>query len=158
MIHHIYANQSNIGDWLSALGIQSLLPSVNVVEPFCDEPFTPDTLAALSECAADDFVIIGGGGLFMDYFTIGRGVMLAWPLSSERFAPPFHLFYGLRWSHGLISELHWITLLSELFFVGVLFFGLRYYERRRAGGQRSEEHGPRGPRRGGAGGARAPGL
>lgn len=69
MIHHIYANRSNVGDWLSARGIQSLLAPHNVTEHLCDEPFVPETIAALSRTTAEDFIIIGGGGLFMDYFT-----------------------------------------------------------------------------------------
>jgi polysaccharide pyruvyl transferase WcaK-like protein len=68
MIHHVYANQSNAGDWLSAQGIQSLLGIRAVQEHFCDEPFVDGTIAALSEAGPDDFIIIGGGGLFMDYF------------------------------------------------------------------------------------------
>ncbi len=65
--------------------------------------------------------------VFMDFFTVGRGVMVFWPISSERIQPPFHLFYGLRWSDGVISERHFITLASELCFVVVLFFGVRLY-------------------------------
>ena len=68
MIHHVYANQSNVGDWLSARGIQSLLAPRAVTEHFCDEPFVPETIAALNQATKDDFIIIGGGGLFMDYF------------------------------------------------------------------------------------------
>lgn len=68
MIHHVYANQSNVGDWLSAQGIQSLLAPLAVTEHFCDEPFVPATLAALSKAGSEDFIVIGGGGLFMDYF------------------------------------------------------------------------------------------
>jgi polysaccharide pyruvyl transferase WcaK-like protein len=68
MIHHVYANQSNVGDWLSARGIQLLLAPRVVTEHFCDEPFVPKTLAELSKAGPDDFIIIGGGGLFMDYF------------------------------------------------------------------------------------------
>ena len=68
MIHHVYANQSNIGDWLSARGIQSLLPHVRVEEHFCDTPFSEETLSKLHAAGPDDFIIIGGGGLFMDYF------------------------------------------------------------------------------------------
>lgn len=68
MIHHVYANQSNIGDWLSARGIQSLIAPQTVTEHFCDEPFVPETLAALSRTGPEDFILIGGGGLFMDYF------------------------------------------------------------------------------------------
>ncbi len=68
MIHHVYANQSNIGDWLSARGIQSLLPVGPVQEHFCDAPFVEATLSALRDAGSDDFIVIGGGGLFMDYF------------------------------------------------------------------------------------------
>jgi polysaccharide pyruvyl transferase WcaK-like protein len=68
VIHHVYANQSNTGDWLSALGIQRLLGPDPVVEHLCDEPFVDETLAALAELGPHDLVVIGGGGLFMDYF------------------------------------------------------------------------------------------
>lgn len=69
MIYHVYANQSNIGDWLSAIGIQSLLAPAAITELFCDAPFVADTLAVLAGASMDDAVVIGGGGLFMDYFT-----------------------------------------------------------------------------------------
>ncbi|MBM3499911.1 MAG: hypothetical protein FJX74_14720 [Armatimonadetes bacterium] len=68
MIYHVFANRSNIGDWLSARGIQALLEPLRVRECLCDEPFVPETLARLSAAGRDDLVIIGGGGLFMDYF------------------------------------------------------------------------------------------
>ena len=68
MIHHVYANQSNVGDWLSAQGIQSLLAPLQVTEHFCDAPFVPDTLKHLAKATERDFILIGGGGLFMDYF------------------------------------------------------------------------------------------
>ena len=67
MIHHVYANRSNIGDWLSAKGIQRLL-RVPVTEYLCDEPFQPATLEALAALPAGACVVIGGGGHFMDYF------------------------------------------------------------------------------------------
>ncbi len=69
MIYHVYANRSNIGDWLSALGIQSLLRPHPVTELLCDEPFVPETLDTLAHASSQDLVVIGGGGLFMDYFT-----------------------------------------------------------------------------------------
>jgi polysaccharide pyruvyl transferase WcaK-like protein len=68
MIHHVYANQSNIWDWLSAIGIQRLLADLPVREHFCDGPFAEETLGALEKLTQEDFVILGGGGLFMDYF------------------------------------------------------------------------------------------
>ena len=68
MIHHVYANQSNVGDWLSARGIQSLIAPLAVREHFCDEPFVAETLRELSQATERDFILLGGGGLFMDYF------------------------------------------------------------------------------------------
>lgn len=68
MIYHIYANQSNIGDWLSAKGIQQLLAGEEIRECFCDEPFVEETIAVLANAKDTDLVIIGGGGLLMDYF------------------------------------------------------------------------------------------
>jgi membrane-bound metal-dependent hydrolase YbcI (DUF457 family) len=50
----------------------------------------------------------------MDFFTTGRGVMLAWPLTDARYFPPFVLFYGLRWSEGLVSVHHLRTLITEV--------------------------------------------
>ena len=69
MIHHVFANKSNIGDWLSARGIQSLIRPHPVTEHLCDEPFVPATIEKLSAATPDDLILIGGGGLFMDYFT-----------------------------------------------------------------------------------------
>ena len=68
MIFHIYANKSNIGDWLSARGIQSLLTPHKVIELFCDESYLEETLESLKKASDHDFVVIGSGGLFMDYF------------------------------------------------------------------------------------------
>lgn len=68
MIHHVFANRSNIGDWLAAKGIQRLLHPLPVTEHLCDADFVPDTLRRLGRLGPDDLVVIGGGGLFMDYF------------------------------------------------------------------------------------------
>lgn len=68
MIHHVFANRSNIGDWLSARGIQCLLQPHEVVEHLCDEPYVSETLSELKSTTRDDLIVIGGGGLFMDYF------------------------------------------------------------------------------------------
>lgn len=54
----------------------------------------------------------------MDYFTFGgRGVMLFWPLSSGRYEAPVKLFYGVRWSEGLLNAVHINTFVTEMFFV-----------------------------------------
>ena len=68
MIYHVFANKTNIGDWLSARAIQSLLGVEGLTELFCDEPRVGDTIERLGHATARDLVIIGGGGLFMDYF------------------------------------------------------------------------------------------
>ena len=67
-IHHVFANKSNIGDWLSVRGIQQLLAPLEVEEHFCDASFVPETLARLAEATPEDLIVIGVGGLFMDYF------------------------------------------------------------------------------------------
>jgi polysaccharide pyruvyl transferase WcaK-like protein len=68
VIHHVFANRSNAGDWLSAQGIQSLLTGLQITEHLCDQPFVDATLSRLSVAGPGDLVVIGGGGLFMDYF------------------------------------------------------------------------------------------
>ncbi|HSH75292.1 MAG TPA: metal-dependent hydrolase [Longimicrobiales bacterium] len=65
------------------------------------------------------------GHVLLDYLTFGRGVMLLWPFSTERFSPPFPLFYGVRWSDGLLSAKHLITLVTESTFLLALWLGLR---------------------------------
>ena len=64
MIHHVFANRSNIGDWLSAKGIQRLLQPAPVTENLCDEVFVAQTLDALNRLEPSDLVLIGGGGIF----------------------------------------------------------------------------------------------
>ena len=68
MIQHVFANRQNIGDWLSAAGIQSLLAPLPVRQHLCDAPYRAETLAELARLQPPDVVVIGGGGLFMDYF------------------------------------------------------------------------------------------
>jgi membrane-bound metal-dependent hydrolase YbcI (DUF457 family) len=51
--------------------------------------------------------------VLMDYFTIGRGVMLAWPLTEIRYQPPVKLFYGVHWSDGWVSMRHLKTAVTE---------------------------------------------
>ncbi len=64
-----------------------------------------------------------------DYLTWGRGVMLFWPFTAERFAPPVYLFYGLHWSDGWVSVRHIWTLLTELVFAAILLTALVLYSR-----------------------------
>lgn len=68
MIHHVYANRSNIGDWQAAKALQRLL-GTSVVEHLCDAPFVRRTLERLTTVGPDDVVVVGAGGLFMDYFS-----------------------------------------------------------------------------------------
>jgi len=60
--------------------------------------------------------------LLMDMLTHGRGIMLLWPLTDQRFLSPILLFYGLRWSHGVWSLTHIWTVVSELAFWGIVFW------------------------------------
>lgn len=67
-----------------------------------------------------------------DFFTYhSRGVMLFWPFTSARFVSPVKLFYGVRWSQGLFSPLHWITLATELGFSALLILAAERLVRRR---------------------------
>ncbi len=71
--------------------------------------------------------------ILADLFTYeSRGVMLFWPLTPERFTAPVKLFYGVRWSEGVFSPLHLITLTSELVFSAVLLAGTAWLAGRRA--------------------------
>lgn len=63
--------------------------------------------------------------VIMDFFTIGRGVMLLWPLSPTRFSSPIPVFFGLRWSEGWISLSHVWTLVNEAVFSLVILLALR---------------------------------
>lgn len=56
----------------------------------------------------------------MDLFTQGRGVMLFWPFTAERFQSAVLLFYGLQWAASPTSPTHLWTLVNELGFVGLL--------------------------------------
>lgn len=81
--------------------------------------------------------------LAMDYATVGRGVMLLWPLSAARFQSPVLLFYGLEWSQPWNSPSHLMTLVNELAWIGLgvcAWIGMR--SRHVAKGSRSDP--PRG--------------
>jgi membrane-bound metal-dependent hydrolase YbcI (DUF457 family) len=68
--------------------------------------------------------------VILDYFTVGRGVMLFWPLSSARFESPVKFFYGLHWSDGIVSVNHIWTLLNELGFAVLAVFVMHFLGRR----------------------------
>ncbi len=55
--------------------------------------------------------------LGLDWFTHGRGVKLFWPFLEDRFLSPVIIFFGVKWSDGLLSSRHWITAANE---VGVI--------------------------------------
>jgi membrane-bound metal-dependent hydrolase YbcI (DUF457 family) len=62
-----------------------------------------------------------GTHILLDFFTWGgRGVMLFWPFSTERFQSGLALFYGVRWADGLLSINHLWTLGTEVVFVLIL--------------------------------------
>jgi inner membrane protein len=59
-----------------------------------------------------------GSHVLLDFFTYGgRGVMLLWPFTSQRFESSVKLFYGVRWSEGFLAVEHLVTLTTELLFV-----------------------------------------
>lgn len=70
--------------------------------------------------------------VILDYFTYGgRGVMLFWPITVERFIPPILLFHGVRWSAGIYTTEHLLTVASESLIVLVIFLGIWFFEGRR---------------------------
>lgn len=71
--------------------------------------------------------------VLMDSVTFdSRGVMLFWPLSQERFLAPFSLFYGVRWSDGLFSAAHLITLSTELIFTALVVWAASLWDQKKA--------------------------
>lgn len=65
------------------------------------------------------------GHVLMDAFSPGRGVMWLWPLSVERFRPPFFFFHGLRWAEGWWAWDHLFTLINELGWVALAVLMMR---------------------------------
>ncbi len=59
--------------------------------------------------------------VLMDFFTSGRGVMLLWPFSSNRYSSTVSLFYGVQWSEGWVSPQHLLTLVTEMGFILFVF-------------------------------------
>jgi inner membrane protein len=77
-----------------------------------------------------------GSHLIMDSLTVGRGVMLLWPFTGERFGSPIRLFYGLHWSDGWLAWKHLVTLVTELVFAGLLVWAAHHLEGDRLGSRR----------------------
>ncbi len=69
--------------------------------------------------------------VIMDSLTADRGVMMFWPLTGERFASPFKIFYGLQWGLGWFSPWHLWTIFTESVFVGIVLFAMNYFDSRR---------------------------
>jgi inner membrane protein len=70
--------------------------------------------------------------IVMDFITFGgRGVMLFWPLSLDRFESPVKIFYGVRWSEGVMSPVHLNTIINEVVFVLLVGIILLIVEKRR---------------------------
>ena len=70
--------------------------------------------------------------VILDYFTYGpRGVMLFWPITTERFIAPIFLFHGVRWSAGVYTIEHLLTVASELLVVLMIFLGIWFFEGRK---------------------------
>lgn len=74
-------------------------------------------------------VVAMGLHLAMDFVTVSRGLMLAWPFSRARVQIPWALFYGLRYSEGWWSFHHVWTIGNEVA-VLALFAGALWASRR----------------------------
>jgi membrane-bound metal-dependent hydrolase YbcI (DUF457 family) len=58
--------------------------------------------------------------LLLDAVNHGRGIMLLWPLSEERWGAPIRIFYGVRHSDPGDWTHHLTTLATELILVAVV--------------------------------------
>lgn len=62
-------------------------------------------------------MLLYGLHLLMDFLCVGRGMMLFWPFTRLRFSFMFPIFFGVKWSDGMVSIQHFWTLLNEVGFV-----------------------------------------
>ena len=92
--------------------------------------------AAISQFRGDPFwrwfvvvLLCYQSHVLMDYFTIGRGVMLFWPFSEERWGAPIKLFYGLHWSDGWWTPRPLWTAVTEIAFAAVVVTGLVWWKK-----------------------------
>ncbi len=71
--------------------------------------------------------------VLLDSMTPGRGVMLLWPWSNNRFQTGWKFFYGVHWSEGWFSLHHLLTLFTEIIFGFFIFFAIRFIDFRMKG-------------------------
>lgn len=70
--------------------------------------------------------------ILLDFVTYSeRGLLLLWPFVVRRYESGLTLFYGVRWSEGLISYHHLMTLASELIFTGLVMIGFWVWRSRK---------------------------
>jgi len=72
--------------------------------------------------------------IVIDLFTMGRGVMLFWPFSIQRFHAPVSLFVGVPWSSELTSPFYLVMAVNDLCFAAALIalvIIIKYTEKRR---------------------------
>ncbi len=56
----------------------------------------------------------------IDLFTMGRGLMLFWPFSLQRFHAPVALFTGVPWSSKFTSPSYLVMILNDLCFAAAV--------------------------------------
>ena len=76
--------------------------------------------------------------VILDFFTVGRGVMVFWPFSSARLGSPFKLFYGVHWSDGLFTVRHIWTVLTELGLIALAVLAVTFWPRKRGSASPAE--------------------
>jgi hypothetical protein len=68
--------------------------------------------------------------IIMDFFTqSSRGMLLFWPLTTQRFSAPLRLFFGFHWSENILSVEHIYTVLNELLFSGFILLVILWLRR-----------------------------
>jgi inner membrane protein len=100
-------------------GAVACITGTLVLKPFLRDWHHGRIAALLTACY--------GSHLLLDWLTIGRGLKLFWPFLHTRYAAPIPLFYGVRYSEGLFSGYHLITIATEMAVIaaGYLIYRLR---------------------------------
>lgn len=83
--------------------------------------------------------------VLMDYLGAGRGTMLFWPLTEQRYISPVQLFYGLHRSDGLWSIRHVWTVVTETIFVIFVFILTGFLWRQNAASSSTGSYGEKVP-------------